>query len=35
MTQPFRGTLKAIVDRVFPLRDGAEAQRLLAEGAVR
>lgn len=32
MTQLFRGTLKPIVDRVFPLKDGAEAQRLLAEG---
>jgi len=32
MTQFFRGRLKPIVDRVFPLKDGAEAQRLLAEG---
>ena len=32
MTQLFRGRLKPIVDRVFPLKDGAEAQRLLAEG---
>ena len=32
MTQLFRGTLKPISDRVFPLRDGALAQRLLAEG---
>ncbi len=32
MAQLFRGTLKPIVDRVFPLKDGAEAQRLLAEG---
>jgi NADPH:quinone reductase-like Zn-dependent oxidoreductase len=32
MAQLFRGTLRAIVDRVFPLKDGAEAQRLLAEG---
>lgn len=32
MTQLFRGTLKPIVDRVFPLKDGVEAQRLLAEG---
>jgi len=31
MTQLFRGRLKPIVDRVFPLKDGAEAQRLLAE----
>ncbi len=32
MTQFFRGRLKAIVDRVFPLKEGAEAERLLAEG---
>jgi NADPH:quinone reductase-like Zn-dependent oxidoreductase len=32
MTQLFRGTLKPIVDRVFPLKEGADAQRLLAEG---
>lgn len=32
MAQLFRGTLKPIVDRVFPLKEGAEAQRLLAEG---
>ena len=32
MTQLFRGTLKPILDRVFPLKDGALAQRLLAEG---
>lgn len=32
MTQLFRGTLKPVVDRVFPLKDGAEAQRILAEG---
>ena len=32
MTQFFRGRLKPIVDRVFPLKDGAEAQRVLAEG---
>ncbi|MBI4587960.1 MAG: zinc-binding dehydrogenase [Candidatus Rokubacteria bacterium] len=32
MRELFRGTLKPLVDRVFPLRDGAEAQRLLAEG---
>ncbi len=32
MRELFRGTLKPIVDRVFPLKDGAEAQRLLAEG---
>ncbi len=32
MTQLFRGTLKPLVDRVFPLKDGMEAQRLLAEG---
>lgn len=32
MTQFLRGTLKPIVDRVFPLKDGALAQRLLAEG---
>jgi NADPH:quinone reductase-like Zn-dependent oxidoreductase len=32
MTQLFRGTLKPIVDQVFPLKDGALAQRLLAEG---
>jgi len=32
MSQFFRGRLKPIVDRVFPLKDGAEAQRLLAEG---
>ena len=32
MRELFRGTLKPIVDRVFPLKEGAEAQRLLAEG---
>ncbi|MBI4560533.1 MAG: zinc-binding dehydrogenase [Candidatus Rokubacteria bacterium] len=32
MAQLFRGTLKPVVDRIFPLRDGAEAQRILAEG---
>ena len=32
MTQLFRGTLKPIVDRVFPMKEGADAQRLLAEG---
>lgn len=32
MTQLFRGTLKPIVDRLFPLKEGADAQRLLAEG---
>ncbi len=32
MAQLFRGTLKPILDRVFPLKDGALAQRLLAEG---
>ena len=32
MTQLFRGTLKPILDRVFPLKDGALAQQLLAEG---
>jgi len=32
MRELFRGTLKPTVDRVFPLQDGAEAQRLLAEG---
>jgi len=32
MAQLFRGTLKPVVDRVFPLKDGGEAQRLLAEG---
>ena len=31
MRQLFRGTLKPILDRVFPLKDGALAQRLLAE----
>lgn len=30
--QLFQGRLPAIIDRTFPLRDGAEAQRLLAEG---
>jgi NADPH:quinone reductase-like Zn-dependent oxidoreductase len=32
MAQLFRGTLKPVVDRVFPLKEGAEAQRVLAEG---
>ena len=32
MTQLFRGALKPVVDRVFPLKDGGEAQRILAEG---
>ncbi len=32
MAQLFRGTLKPVVDRVFPLKEGAEAQRMLAEG---
>jgi len=32
MAQLFRGTLKPVVDRIFPLRDGAQAQRILAEG---
>ncbi len=32
MRELFRGRLKPIVDRVFPLRHGADAQRLLAEG---
>jgi NADPH:quinone reductase-like Zn-dependent oxidoreductase len=32
MAQLFRGKLKPVVDRVFPLREGAEAQRILAEG---
>jgi len=32
MEQFFRGRLKAIVDEVVPLRDGADAQRRLAEG---
>ena len=32
MRQLFRGTLKPILDRVFPLKDGALAQQLLAEG---
>jgi len=31
MRELFRGTLKPTVDRIFPLKDGAEAQRLLAE----
>jgi len=32
MAQLFRGALKPVVDRVFPLKDGVEAQRILAEG---
>jgi NADPH:quinone reductase-like Zn-dependent oxidoreductase len=32
MTQLFRGRLRAIVDSVMPLTDGALAQRRLAEG---
>ena len=32
MAQLFRGTLKPVVDRVFPLKDGGEAQQILAEG---
>ncbi len=32
MTQLFRGRLKAIMDEVVPLKDGAAAQRKLAEG---
>jgi len=32
MTQLFRGTLKPVVDQVLPLKDGAAAQRKLAEG---
>ena len=32
MAQLFRGALKPVVDRVFPLEDGVEAQRILAEG---
>ncbi len=32
MAQLFGGTLKPVVDRVFPLKDGVEAQRILAEG---
>jgi len=32
MAQLFRGTLKPVVDRVFPLREAAQAQALLAEG---
>jgi len=32
MTQLFRGTLKPVVDRVYPLKHGAEAERILAEG---
>jgi NADPH:quinone reductase-like Zn-dependent oxidoreductase len=32
MTQLFRGTLKAIIDDVMPLKDGAAAQRKLADG---
>ncbi|MFQ5897335.1 MAG: zinc-binding dehydrogenase [Candidatus Methylomirabilia bacterium] len=32
MTQLFRGRLQPIVDRIFPLKDGVEAQRILAEG---
>jgi len=32
MTQFFRGRLKAIIDDVLPLKDGAAAQRKLAEG---
>jgi NADPH:quinone reductase-like Zn-dependent oxidoreductase len=32
MTQLFRGSLRAVVDTVMPLRDGADAQRRLAEG---
>jgi len=32
MAQLFRGALKPVVDRGFLLKDGAEAQRLLAEG---
>ncbi len=32
MAQLFRGSLKPVVDRVFPLKEGVEAQRVLAEG---
>ncbi len=32
MTQLFRGTLKPVVHRVLPLKNGVEAQRMLAEG---
>jgi NADPH:quinone reductase-like Zn-dependent oxidoreductase len=32
MTQLFRGRLRAIVDSVTPLADGAAAQQRLAEG---
>lgn len=32
MTQFFRGRLKAIIDDIMPLKDGAAAQRKLAEG---
>jgi len=31
MAQLFRGALKPVVDRVFPLKEGVEAQRVLAE----
>jgi NADPH:quinone reductase-like Zn-dependent oxidoreductase len=32
MIQLFRGKLRAIVDSVMPLREGAAAQQKLAEG---
>jgi NADPH:quinone reductase-like Zn-dependent oxidoreductase len=32
MAQLFRGALRPVVDRTFPLKDGAEAQQILAEG---
>jgi NADPH:quinone reductase-like Zn-dependent oxidoreductase len=32
MRELFRGRLRAIVDTVMPLVEGAEAQRRLAEG---
>ena len=32
MAQLFRGRLTAIIDDVLPLKDGAAAQRRLAEG---
>ena len=32
MAQLFRGALRSVVDRVFPLREAAQAQALLAEG---